>query len=252
MSERDFEGKTALVTGGSRGIGAGTARALAARGARVVVSGRDEARLAGVVAGIRAAGGQAIAHAADVTDAAALAGLREAAETAFGPVEVLMAFAGGLGEPVPFLELPEARWRASVDANLTATFLTLQAFLPRMVERRRGAVVTMASTAGRQPGRASAAYGAAKAGIIMLTHQVAGDMAPHGVRINCVAPSAIRTERMEAFVTPERLEALAASFPLGRVGEVEDVAEAALFLASDQASWITGVVLDLTGGRVMA
>jgi 3-oxoacyl-[acyl-carrier protein] reductase len=249
MSNPSFEGKVAVVTGGSKRLGARTAAALVEAGARVVVSGRDVEALASVAGPL---GDRAIAVAADVTKPEDLTRLREATESAFGPCDVLMAFAGGLGEPVPSLELPLERFRATVDANLTGTFLTVQAFAPGMAERGRGAIVTMASTAGRQPSKASIAYAASKAGVVMLTRQFAQELAPRGVRVNCLAPSSVRNERMEHWMTEEQLEALGKTFPLGRIGEPEDVADAALFLASERAGWITGVVLDLTGGRVFA
>lgn len=139
-----------------------------------------------------------------------------------------------------------------MDANLTATFLTVRSFLPGMIARGRGAIVTMASTAGRQAGGASASYAAAKAGVIMFTRHIAAEVGKHGVRVNCLAPSAIRSEQMLGSMPEEQQREMAALFPLGRLGTPEDVALAALFLASESASWLTGVTLDVTGGRVMA
>jgi NAD(P)-dependent dehydrogenase (short-subunit alcohol dehydrogenase family) len=249
----DLDGRVALVTGGSSALGAATARLLAANGARVAVNGRDRARLDAAVAAIGAAGGVAVGAPADVTDAAAVAALRRRVEEALGPIDVLCAFAGGNGAPEPTLAIDPARWRAVVDLNLGSLFLVLREVLPGMVERRRGAVVTMASTAGRQPGTpgrsASAAYAAAKAGAIMLTRHVANEVAAAGVRVNCISPSAVRNERM-AGLPPEALAQIASGFPLGRIGEPDDVALAALYLASDASSWVTGQVLDVTGGRV--
>ena len=165
----DLRSKTVLVTGGSRGIGAQTARAFAAQGARVCVVARDRSALDTVVAGITSAGGTAIAAAADVTDAAALVRVREQVEAELGAVDVLCAFAGGQGAPVPTVELTEERWREVLDSELTATFLTIQTFLPSMLERGAGSILTMSSSAGRQPSQANLAYGVAKAGVGMLT-----------------------------------------------------------------------------------
>ncbi|HLY78148.1 MAG TPA: SDR family NAD(P)-dependent oxidoreductase [Caulobacteraceae bacterium] len=247
---RDFAGRVALVTGGSRGIGAGTALALASRGAKVVVTGRDEAALASVVQSIRRAGGEAAAFAADLTQAAPSEALRVAARTAFGPPQLLVACAGGGGALTPLVDESLDNWRATLDRNLTTAFLTLRAFLPAMYERGQGSVVLMSSSAGRHISGASAPYTAAKAGLQALMRQAASEAGPRGVRINAIAPSAIVTERLAA-QPPSVREQIAKGFPLGRLGEVEDVVAATLFLLSDAAGWITGVTLDVAGGRVM-
>ncbi|MFI8961629.1 SDR family NAD(P)-dependent oxidoreductase [Streptomyces sp. NPDC053493] len=245
-------GKVALVTGGSRGIGAATCRALAAHGAKVAVTGRDTAAVDAVVTAIAAAGGVALAAPADVTDPAAVDRLRTLVASELGPVEILAPFAGGQGAPVPTVALGLDRWRSVLDSDLTSVFLTVSAFLPGMVERRSGSVVLMSSTAGRVPSGANAAYAVAKAGVVMLARHLALEVGRHGVRVNCLAPSAVLNERMRRFMTEEQLTDLADSFPLGRIGRPEDVAEAVVYLASDAASWVTGAVLDLTGGRVTA
>jgi 3-oxoacyl-[acyl-carrier protein] reductase len=246
----DLAGKVAFVTGGSSGIGATTCRLLAANGVRVGVGGRNEEAIERVVRAIREAGGEAIASPADCTNAGALATARDLVTRAFGPVDILVAFAGAGGEPTPFLQLTEEKWRAVVDGNLTATFLTIMAFAPSMVERQSGAIVTMSSSAGRLAGMASPPYAASKAGIGMLTGHLARELAPQGVRVNCVAPSAIMNDRL-AKLPAEKLREIAAGFPLGRIGTPEDVALATLYLVSDSASWITGVTIDISGGRVI-
>jgi 3-oxoacyl-[acyl-carrier protein] reductase len=248
----DLRDEVVVVTGGSRGIGAGSARRFAELGAAVVVSGRDRAALDSVVASIISAGGRAVGIAADCTDQGEVDALRAGAEAAFGPATILLAFAGGDGRPEPIADLDAARWREVIDTNLSATYITVRTFALGMIERRRGSIVTMSSTAGRQPGGASVAYATAKAGIVMLTRHLANDLAPHGVRINCVAPSAIETERLVRLMPATAREQLGRSFPLGRLGSVEDVADAALFLATEHSSWITGVTIDVTGGRVTA
>ena len=250
MSEPEFTGRVALVTGGSRGIGAGIAIALARRGAQVVVNGRDADALARVVHTIQGQGGQALAVIADVTDEGALSELRARAVAAFGPVSLLVVNAGGGGMPQPLSQMSADDWRASLEGNLTSAFLTLKVFLPPMMAARRGAVVTMASTAGRQLSGASAAYAAAKAGLLSLTRQAAAEAAPSGVRVNAVAPSSIVTDRMAG--QPETVrQQIAQGFPLRRLGEVDDVANATLFLLGESAEWVTGVTLDVAGGRVM-
>ncbi|MDH6578597.1 SDR family NAD(P)-dependent oxidoreductase [Kitasatospora sp. MAP5-34] len=246
----DLRGRTVVVTGGSRGIGARTARAFAAQGAKVCVVGRDRDALATVVAAVTGEGGTAVAAVADVTDADALAGVRELAESRLGPVGILAAFAGGQGRPVPTPELTEQRWREVIDSELTSAFLTIQAFLPGMLERGHGSVITMSSAAGRHPSEANLAYGVANAGLVMLTRQLATEVGPRGVRVNCIAPSAIRTEKVESRMPAEVQERVAALHPLRRLGTTEDVAGTALFLASDAASFLTGLTIDVAGGRI--
>jgi 3-oxoacyl-[acyl-carrier protein] reductase len=249
----DLAGKVAVVTGGSRGIGAETARALASNGAKVMVTGRDEAAIDGVVAEIRSGGGVASGLPADVTDLAAIEQVRWHAEDELGPVDVLVAFAGdGKARPGPLHETSEEDWKSTVDGSLTATFLTLKSFLPGMAERRRGSIVTMASLAGRVAATgAPAPYSAAKAAIVMLTQEVAAQYGRYRVRANCVAPSTILTERIERNMPAQFRERVLAAHPLGRLGEPEDVAQTTLFLASDASSWLTGLTIDIAGGRFM-
>jgi 3-oxoacyl-[acyl-carrier protein] reductase len=249
----DLAGKVAVVTGGSGGIGAATCQLLAANGARVAVNGRDPARIDAVVDGILAAGGEAVGVAGDCTNPAAIDRLRQQVEQAFGPAEILAAFVGGgQARPGPVADVTEDDWRSTVDSTLTATFLTLKSFLPGMVERGRGAVVTMASSAARLPGLgAPAPYVAAKAGVVMLTRQVASEVGHHGVRANCLAPHTVLTEQIRRVAPEEWRREMAAAIPLGRLGTPEDVALATVFLASDSAAWLTGVTLDVAGGYVM-
>jgi 3-oxoacyl-[acyl-carrier protein] reductase len=176
--------------------------------------------------------------------------LRERVEAELGPVDILAAFAGGDGDPVPVAQITPDRWREVLEVNATATFLTVRAFLPGMTGRGHGSVITMASTAGRMPGGASAAYATAKAGVVMFTRHVALEVARQGVRVNCLSPAAVLTDRLGRM--PEEIRArVAAAHPLGRIGQPADVASATLFLASDSSSWITGVTLDVAGGRIM-
>ena len=249
----DLAGKVTVVTGGSGGIGAATCRLLAANGAKVAVNGRDPTRIQTVVDAIRTTGGEAIGVAGDCTDLAAVEHLRQQVEEDLGPAEVVAAFVGGgRARPGPVADVPEQDWRSTVDGSLTATFLTLKSFLPGMIERGRGAILTMASSAARLPGLgAPAPYVAAKAGVMMLTRQVASDAGRHGVRVNCLAPHTILTEQIQQVAPTEWREKMAAAIPLGRLGTPEDVALAALFLASDSAAWLTGVTLDVAGGYVM-
>jgi NAD(P)-dependent dehydrogenase (short-subunit alcohol dehydrogenase family) len=247
----DLAGKVAVVTGGSRGIGAATARYLAENGVRVAVVGRDKAALDAVVGEIHWCGGRAIAVPADCTDPGALVAVRDQVERGFDEVDIVAAFAGGGGAPQPTVTLPAEEWRRIIEGDLTATFLTVQTFLSSMVERGRGSVITMSSSGGRQPSPANAAYAAAKAGVAMLTRHLAAEVAPAGVRVNCLAPASVRNEKMSRALSEEQITRLGRSFPLRRIGAPGDVAAAAAFLASDASAWITGVTLDVAGGKII-
>jgi 3-oxoacyl-[acyl-carrier protein] reductase len=247
----DLADRVAVVTGGSRGIGAATARALAANGAAVAVISRDEQALAAVAEDIRAHGGRAIAVRADCTIEDELTRAGAAITEELGPAEILAAFAGGSGMPVPTTGETAAHWREVLESDLTSTFLTTKAFIPAMIERHHGSIVTMSSAAARQPAQSNAAYAAAKAGVIAYTRHIARELGPEGVRVNCLAPSAVENEKMRTWTTEEQRRELGASFPLQRIGQPEDVAQATLFLASDASGWITGVTLDVAGGKIM-
>jgi 3-oxoacyl-[acyl-carrier protein] reductase len=246
--------KVALVTGSSRGIGAAIAKLFAREGATVAVHGRDAAALSVTRDEVERAGGRAISVAADVTRFAEIEAMRARVEAELGPIDILVANAGGsYSPPGPIEETTEEGWHTSVDGNLTATFLTIKSILPGMKERRAGTIITVSSAAGRRAhARSPIPYAAAKAGIEILTQDVAAQAGPFGVRVNCVAPETILTERNLQRI-PEALRTeLADAHPLKRLGTPEDVARAALFLASDGATWITGVILDVAGGAVMA
>src|SRR5215510_3425269 len=245
--------KVALITGSSRGIGAAIAQLFAREGAKVALNGRDADALSAVEADIRREGGTAIRVLADATKFTGIETMRQQIERELGPVEILVANAGGsFTVPGPLEETSEEGWRASVEGNLTATFLTIKGFLPGMKERKCGNIITISSAAARRPHPQSPIpYSAAKAGIQMLTQHLAAQTGAYGIRVNCIAPETILTERNQLRIPQAQKEALVDLHPIKRLGAPDDVAQAAVFLASDESSWITGVILDVSGGAVM-
>ncbi len=241
--------RVVLVTGSSRGIGAATARAFAREGDAVVVHGRD----VGAIENVRADIGSKLGVAADLTDFHQIEEMRHRIEDELGPVEVVVANAGGNTTPPGDVEaMPVDEFRSIVDMNLTATFLTLKSFLPGMKERGRGSIVAISSAASRRAHvRNPVAYAAAKAGIEHVMKVVALQAGPSGVRANCIAPETIMTEGNERDIPRDFIPKMIEMHPIRRLGTPDDVARAAVFLASDEASWITGVVLDVAGGSVV-
>jgi 3-oxoacyl-[acyl-carrier protein] reductase len=248
-----LQDRVALVTGSSRGIGAAIASLFAHEGARVVVHGRDSDAVESVRSQIEATGGHVMSFIADLTRYEEIEAMRERIEHVHGPVDILVANAGGSPtRPALLEEISEEDWRSAVDANLTATFLAIKCFLPGMKERGRGNVITISSAAARRPNPGSPiAYAAAKAGIELLTKNAAAQAGPHGVRVNCIAPETIMTETNQQQIPAQVQESLRENHPIRRLGTPEDVAQTALFLASDNSAWISGIVVDVAGGSVL-
>ncbi len=245
-----FAGRGVIVTGAGRGIGQATARAFAAEGADVLVLGRTVADLEDTVAQITAAGGQAWLLPCDVTDEAQVEETVARVTERWGRIDVLVNNAG-IDDDTPFLEIDRGRWRAVIATNLTGVFLMSQAVGREMAKSGGGVILHTASIDASGGDGPYAAYNASKAGLLGLSRTMALELAAHGIRSNCVSPGFTHTVMTEQAVGPKLMEYLNGSFarvPIKRLVRTDEVAQAFLFLASDQASAITGIDLRVDGG----
>ncbi len=249
----DLNGKVALVTGASSGIGRATAEALAANGARVAINfHRNEAGAEAARSQITGAGGSAMVVQADVTRSSDVQSLVEQTINEFGPIDILVNNAGSLVERLKILELTEERWDEVIDLNLKSAFLCSQAVAGSMMERKTGAIVNVSSIAGRNGGAlGSIHYSAAKGGLITFTKGLAKELAPFGISVNAIAPGVIDTPYHEQFSSPETMKTFAGMIPLGRIGRPAEVAAVICFLASDAASYLAGETIEINGGLWM-
>jgi NAD(P)-dependent dehydrogenase (short-subunit alcohol dehydrogenase family) len=245
-----FAGRGVIVTGGGRGIGQATARAFAAEGADVMVLGRTVADLEDTVTQITADGGQAWLQPCDVTDEAQVEEAVARAAGRWDRIDVLINNAG-IDDDTPFLEIDRARWRAVIDTNLTGVFLMSQAVAREMARSGGGVILHTASIDASGGDGPYAAYNSSKAGLLGLNRTMALELAAHGIRSNCVSPGFTHTVMTEKAVGPKLMEYLNGSFtrvPIKRLVRTDEIAQAFLFLASDQASAITGIDLRVDGG----
>lgn len=245
----NLQGKTAFVSGASQGIGRACALALAKMGARIALAARNEAKLDAVAAEIKAAGGQASPFLMDVSDEASIQAAAKAAITHFGTVEILVNNAG-ITRDTLLLRMKRADWDAVMTTDLTGAFLLTQALLNSMLRARWGRIINVSSVVGRTGQAGQANYAASKAGLIGFTRSMAREVASRSVTVNAVAPGYIETA-MTSVLEDKQREALLSHIPLGRAGTDEEVAHAVAFLASPQAGYITGHVLDINGGLFM-
>ena len=248
MSGR-LDGRVAVVTGGAKGIGRAIARGLASEGAKIVISGRDQAALEATRAALHGEGAEAIAVPADVSKAADAEALCAKTLEAYGKAEILINNAGITRDNL-VLRLTEEDWDQVLDTNLKGSFLCIRAFAKPMIKQRWGRIVNVSSVVGLTGNPGQANYVASKAGLVGLTKAVAKELSSRHITVNAVAPGFIETAMTGDL--PEKVrEGLKAQIPLGRLGSPEDVAHAVTFLCSEEASYITGQVLSVDGGMRM-
>jgi 7-alpha-hydroxysteroid dehydrogenase len=243
-----LDGQAAVVTGAGAGIGRASAEILARAGAAVVVSDLKAETAEETAAAIRAAGGQALGLACDVTDEAALVALVDQAVARFGRLDILVNNAGG-GGPKPF-EMPMSDFDWAYRLNVYSVFRLCQLAAPHMKAAGGGAIVNISSMAGENRNKRMASYSSSKAAVNHLTRNIAFDLGPTGIRVNAIAPGAIKTAALASVLTPEIEKAMLKHTPMGRLGEASDIANAVLFLCSPLATWISGQVLTVSGGGV--
>jgi NAD(P)-dependent dehydrogenase (short-subunit alcohol dehydrogenase family) len=244
MNRIDLAGRVAIITGGARGIGFAVAERFQASGAKVAlwdVDGRQAEAAAGQI-------GNAIAQPVDVTDPVAVAAAVAECETRLGPVDILVASAGITGPNLPVAEYPVEAWRQVIDIDLTGIFICCRAVVPGMRTRNYGRIVNIASIAGKEGNPNASAYSAAKAGVIGLTKSLGKELAQTGIRVNCITPAAVKTEIFNQ-MTEQHIQFMLSKIPMGRFGLVEEIAGMVAWLASEDCSFSTGAVFDISGGR---
>jgi 3-oxoacyl-[acyl-carrier protein] reductase len=245
MNRLDFAGRNAIVTGGAQGIGLAIVERLVASGARVRIWDRDAKLLSQTLSKL---GKSATGDAIDVTDAGAIARGTKSALEAFGKIDVLVNNAGIAGPSMPVVDYPVEEWRRVIEVDLTGPFLCCRAVVPHMTKAGYGRIVNIASVAGKEGNPNAAAYGAAKGGLITFTKSLGKELAQTGVLVNCVTPAAAQTAILEQ-VTPEFASFMLSKIPMGRFVRVDEIAALACWLASEDCSFSTAGVFDISGGR---
>jgi 3-oxoacyl-[acyl-carrier protein] reductase len=245
MNQLDFGCRTAIVTGGAQGIGFAIAKRLVASGASVRIWDRAAALLEKALATL---GAGASGEAVDVTDAAAVERATGKALADFGKIDVFVNNAGIAGPTMPVAEYPVEEWRRVLEVDLTGPFLCCRAVVPHMVRAGYGRIVNIASIAGKEGNPNAAAYSAAKAGLIALTKSLGKELAKTGVLVNCVTPAAAKTAIFDQ-ISQQHIDYMLSKIPMGRFVTVEEVAALACWLASEECSFSTGAVFDISGGR---
>ena len=245
MNQLDFKGRTVAITGGAAGIGLAVARRLVESGARVALWDRDEATLGAAKAGL---GGDTVTVTLDVADPAAVQRATEATVAACGGIDALICSAGITGPNVPLAEYPVDAWKQVFDVNVHGVFLCNRAVVPVMQKKDYGRIVNIASVAGKEGNPNASAYSASKAAVIGLTKSLGKELARSGIRANCVTPAAVRTAIFDQ-MSQQHIDFMLSKIPLGRFGSVDEIAAMVCWLASEDCSFSTGAVFDLSGGR---
>lgn len=240
-----FEGQTAIVTGAARGIGEAVARRLTGEGARVLIADIDEPAATSTA---RAIGERALPHRLDVTSAESWAAAVDRARNEWQRIDILVNNAGIAGRSAPTWELSVEEWNEVIAIDLSGVFLGCRAVLPTMLDAGSGRIVNIASIAGKEGNPNAVPYSAAKSGVIGLTKAVAKEVANRGILVNCVTPAVIETPIL-AQVSEEHVKYMTSRIPMGRVGQPAEVAALVAFLCSDDLTFATGAVYDLSGGR---
>jgi NAD(P)-dependent dehydrogenase (short-subunit alcohol dehydrogenase family) len=250
-NDAEFKDKVAIVTGAGRGMGRAVAHRLAAGGAKLVVNDMAPDSAKAVALELRDSGVEAVSAPGDISKSSNVRAMVDVAVEAFGAVHILVNNAGIL-RPTAVIDIEEDEWDLVVSVNLRGTYLCSRAVLPAMREAGWGRIVNFSSTAGKNVSTVGGAhYTAAKAGILGFTRHLAKEEAGYGITVNSVCPGLIDTEMVRTTIDPELTKTYAASFPIPRLGEPEEVAELVAFLASDRAAYITGASLDINGGDLM-
>jgi 3-oxoacyl-[acyl-carrier protein] reductase len=247
MNQLDLKGRTAVVTGGAAGIGLAIAQRLAASGARLALWDRDAATLASAAAAL---GAGTHVERLDVSDEGDVAAAAEKTLAALARVDVLVCSAGITGPNTTTWEYPVEAWKEVLDVNLTGVFLCNRALVPHMRARDYGRIVNIASIAGKEGNPDASAYSASKAGVISLTKSLGKELAKTGIRVNCVTPAAVKTG-MFAQMTQAHIDFMLSKIPMGRFGTVEEIAALVAWLCTEDCSFSTGAVFDLSGGRAV-
>ena len=247
MNQLDLKGRTAVVTGGARGIGRAITERMLASGAVVAIWDLDAAAMA-QAAGELAAQGMVSTHQVELTDQAAVRAAAEATLARHGAVDVLVNNAGITGGNAPTWELPAEEWRRVVEVNLIGPYLACSALIPGMVARGYGRVVNIASVAGKEGNPNASHYSASKAGMIALTKSLGKELAGKGVLVNCVTPAAAKTDIFKQ-MSPAQIDYMLSKIPMGRFVDVQEIAAMACWLATEDCSFSTGAAFDISGGR---